>query len=84
MNERKINLEEILDKHYNLWYPAYSVWDKEKKFTSVVDKAGAINAMKELAEELLELAAENATARGSMGLALINRDSILDTINQIE
>lgn len=96
MSDKKINLEEILYKHYNLMFAAYSVKDKDNKFTPVVDRNGALNAMKEACRQALELAAENAklkTVKLSEGVAgvilptwkdTINKQSILNTINEIE
>lgn len=57
--KKKINLEEILNKNFNL-YTAYSVKDKNGEFTPVIDKAGALKAMKEACKQTLELAVENA------------------------
>ena len=48
----KINLDAILEKHYDLLFPAYSVKDKEGKFTTVVDRRGALKAMREACEEM--------------------------------
>lgn len=105
--EKKINLEEILYKHYNLMFAAYSVKDKDNKFTPVVDRNGALNAMKEACRQSLELAAENAenNVKGKYVdwinwfskdeisfssddsetvIVKINKQSIINTINQIE
>ena len=88
MSERRINLEEILDKHFHL-YTAYSVRNKEGKFISVIDKKGAIEAMKEACIQALELAAINIKldAIETYGTDIPdcwNIDSITNTINQIE
>ena len=86
MSERKINLEEILfDKIYEDPYEG-----------RVYIKSDILNAMKEFGKQLLELAAENAKAEihteweGNTGseyytdYAVVNKQSILDTLNQVE
>lgn len=84
-----VNLEEILNKHFNL-YTTYSVKNKEGKFVNVVDKIGALEAMKEACRQVLELAAENAELDSEdendmTGVIVsVNRQSITDTINQVE
>ena len=83
MSERKINLEEI--------------WSKYKKFSKAPNLPGAIdlgyfkpavNAMMlEFGKQVLELAAENAEAHGSscgFGSYWVDKQSILDTIKQVE
>lgn len=85
---KKINLEEILNKHHHL-YMAYNVKDTEGKFRTVIDKDGAIEAMKEAIKQALDLAAENARtilgsdSEGAMQVK-VNKDSIINTINQIK
>ena len=86
---KKVNLEEILNKHFNL-YTAYSVKNREGKLVNVVDKEGALKAMKEACRQVLELAAENAELDSEdendmTGVIVsVNRQSITDTINQVE
>ena len=53
---KKINLEEILEKHFDL-YTTYSVKNKAGVFTSVVDKKGALKAMRDACEEMAEACA---------------------------
>ena len=84
MSERKINLEEILNKELNIL--SISVEQIEKS---------ALKAMKEACKQVLELAAENAKAEihteweGNTGseyytdYAVVNKQSILDTINLV-
>ena len=74
----KINLEEILKQHSNI---------------CIDDRENVVEAMKEACKQILELAAENA----DFGICqndgdcpciqeshFIDKQSILDTINQIE
>jgi len=77
MSERKINLEEILVNMFKQGEAFYN--EKDIKL-----------AMKEACRQTLELAAENTYATvvrddfdGTYD-AIINKQSILDTINQIE
>jgi hypothetical protein len=56
----KIDLEAILAKHYDLLFPAYSVKDKEGKFTTVVSKRGALKAMREACEAMAEASSKKA------------------------
>lgn len=72
---KKINLEEILNKHSDVKdsYPTF----------------GIIDAMKDACKQALELAAENAVTvhrfDGAHGCEFYTeKDSILNTINQIE
>lgn len=86
---KKINLEEILNKHHHLYMP-YNVRDTEGKFRSVIDKDGAVEAMKEACKQALELAAENAKtvtwydAADNEYSEIVDRSSIRNIINQIE
>ena len=81
MSEKKINLEEILNKELNIL--SISVEQIEKS---------ALKAMKEACKQVLELAAENAnlieyntnkTAFTAHNMG-VNKQSIIDTINQVE
>lgn len=76
MSERKINLKEILETHS-------SIYDEFP-----MPYSGVIAAMKEACKQVLELAAENAqTTEIYFGIGHsieIDKQSILDTINQIE
>ena len=78
MSERKINLEEILKRFSHVDHGAVEdFW-----FTENV-----IKAMKEACRQTLELAAENAEAHGSscgFGSYWVDKQSILDTIKQVE
>ena len=82
MSERKINLEEILKRFSHVDHGAVEdFW-----FTENV-----IKAMKEACRQTLELAAENArgkilpmTKTGVLNYSEVDKQSILDTIKQIE
>ena len=91
MSERKINLEEIWSK--------YEKFSKAPNLPGVIDLGyfkTTVNAMMlEFGKQLLELAAENAKAEihteweGNTGseyytdYAVVNKQSILDTINLV-
>lgn len=77
MSERKINLEEILENHIDL--------------NDLPVVHSIVSAMKEACKQVIELAAENAkgevlpmTETGVIKYSKVNKQSILDTINQIE
>lgn len=82
MSERKINLEEILWKSfYNNGIP------KPTHSLAEITQKAVKEAMKEACRQILELVAENAevTINSIEDLKLIvDKQSILDTINQIE
>ncbi len=76
MSEKRINLEEILTNSFNGKY-----WD--------VPFEPCKKAMLEFGKQLLELAAENATVTSSDGNGNwdypdVDKQSIIDTINQVE
>lgn len=82
MSKRKINLEEIIRKHILMNI------DYLDEYSNIHDVK---NAMLEFGKQLLELAAENA--KGSVGrnqfnpktdICFIDKQSILDTIKQVE
>ena len=75
MSERKVNLEEILEKHRQMFIK-----------NSVKHPDYIIDAMKEACRQTLELAAENAFAEeGVIGYSWeVNQESILNTIKQVE
>jgi len=79
MSERKINLERILNKHLANKIILEVDWD---------DMSLIKNAMKEACRQTLELATENATYNRSvlenLNYVQIDKQSILNTINQIE
>ena len=77
MSERKINLEEILKENLNLYI---QYWLSKAEYR----KEFIINAMQEAIKQALELAAENATVRGNNFVRVADKQSIIDTINQIE
>lgn len=85
MSERKVNLEEILHQYCNLEVSEYTVEEMILSNSNAV-----IIAMKEACRQTLELAAENAKPIVRLDIEwskqdiLINKQSILDTINQIE
>ena len=75
MSERKINLEDILIKMFENGQPFYNQKDIK-------------NAMLQFGQQLLELAAKNAyctiTLHKDLSMtAEQNKQSILDTINQV-
>ena len=92
MSERKINLEEILKKS---WEKEYSedMGDFSKIFYPIFGEM-IKNSMKEAIKKALELAAENAKIKIKRIISesgtfptykdVIDVDSILNTINQIE
>ncbi len=76
MKQKKINLEKILTSSFNGKY-----WDVPFKPCK--------KAMLEFGRQLLELAAENATVtlsdgNGNWDYPDVDKQSILDTINQVE
>lgn len=82
----KIDLEAILKKYYDLSFPAYSVKDKEGYFTTVVDKRGALKAMREACEAMAEACAKTsdvgpwsyATVEEMKSAILSNKTIIID------
>ena len=79
MSERKINLEEIISKTYG----CEDIYEFQRTFDISVSmiKEICINVCK----QVLELAAENATTEKKMiRTYVVNKQSILNTINQIE
>ena len=80
MSERRINLEEIMQEHVDP-----HCFLKSQCYERVID------AMKEACRQALELAAENAEQDfyhddeyPDRFQAVINKQSILDAINQVE
>lgn len=84
--ERKINLDEILVQMFKNGKPFYNETDIK-------------NAMREVCRQVLELAAENVNIKSNTGnlnrinivtsdlerlIAEVNKQEILDTINQIQ
>jgi hypothetical protein len=82
MSKRKINLEEILDKVRCI--------DGNPDNGQLYDDDLAKAAMLEFGKQLLELAAENAKTKEYISQVfaptriIVNKQSILDTIKQIE
>jgi len=74
---KKINLEEILQKHIDP-----HCFERKGCYEAV------LNAIKESCEKVLELAAENAklgnTENGTYNVLEVSKQSILDVINLIE
>lgn len=72
---KKINLEEILNKFCIVEGYIYPVRDLK-------------DSMKEACRQVLELAAENADvivySQGALGQCNVDKQSILNTINQVE
>lgn len=88
MSERKINLEEILDKVIDNKYknvPNEHKTDFQRKLKNGETYLSAIEAMKEACKHVLELASENArTKKIMLRTYIVDKQSITDTINQIE
>ena len=86
MSERKINLEEILleemDK-FRLSFPDENLYSTEQIKESL-ELPYFKAAMKEACRQTLELAAENAETIWGQMVVKVNKQSILNTINQIE
>ena len=88
MSERKINLEEILSHYVNTSYGYISDFSGE----SFCPIEAIECAMREFGKQLLELAAENAECEEGAIIDLgfekcsasVNKQSILDTIKQVE
>ena len=85
----KINLEEILLKNIKKIYMEFMPIEDFCNRDRII----AINAMKEACQETLRLAAENVKIKENFTVDdkafvlkeyIINKQSILDTINQIE
>ena len=85
----KINLEEILLKNIKKIYMEFMPIEDFCNRDRII----AINAMKEACQEILKLAAENVEIKENFTVDdkafvlneyVINKQSILDTINQIE
>ena len=72
MSERRINLEEILDNFV-----------MKQKDSGELTYNTALLSMKDAVKQALELAAENATVRGNNFVRVVDKQSIIDTINQI-
>jgi hypothetical protein len=85
MSERKINLEEILKTI------AFEESEKGNSSSFSVQEMNVINlAMKEACRQVLELAAENADTKylpllnSNESIEVVDKQSILNTINQVE
>ena len=91
MSERKVNLEEILSKHLakmlNITSESFKDIEEMKKLP---EWQTCIEAMKEACRQTIELAAENSEFYSwnnqdeLKNIEEINKQSILNTINQIE
>ena len=84
MSERKINLEDLLINHCN---NNMLHWINEAEYR----KSFLLDAMKDAIKQALELAAENATIIEHQATEYddrvykeVSKESILNTINQIE
>ena len=88
MSNKKVNLEDILIKNIKKIYtelkPVEDFCNRDRIIT--------INAMKEACRQTLELAAENAETEKEIlpecgvlkSVGVVNKQSILDTINQVK
>ena len=94
MSDKKINLEEILDKTIDSVYenvPKEHKTDFQKKLKDSLQYKTCVSAMREACTQVLERAADNASVdKIRIGkfyaeyAFAVNRESILDTINEIE
>ena len=81
MSERKVNLEEAMQQHVDP-----HCFARKGCYEAVID------AMREACRQVLELAAENAETEKEIlpecgvlkSVGVVNKQSILDTINQVE
>jgi hypothetical protein len=90
--EKKINLEEIWSNKFDCYTSAIVNWKKVDEPAMSRDRF--MEVIKEILSQTLELAAKNAEVKTkvvyTMGddvgekIYIINKQSILDTINQIE
>lgn len=94
MSERRVNLEKILFTETDKLrkdLPDIDLFSNEEMKESTEFKY-FINAMKEACRQTLELAAENAETEKEMlpecgvlkSVGIVNKQSILNTINQVE
>lgn len=84
--EKKINLEDVL---FNSKFNDLTLEDKQSIKNGIIcfSFEEILSAMKEACRQTLELAAENARCDAPYGVDvshMISKQSILDTINQIE
>ena len=91
MSEKKINLEEIFDNNFDCYTEIFEHSCKESIYEQALTKIKFKELCLEFAEQLLELAAENAKMtllideeNDIIEEASINKQSILDTINQVK
>ena len=88
MSERKINLEEILlQNHFHILDTLKNVYSPDTHNKNMYERL--MNGINDICKQLLELAAENATADlfetdDSLGEIIVNKQSILNTIKQVE
>lgn len=76
MSNKKVNLEEI--------YNQFEYLSRVETDSSNIDyKGNMIKAMKEACRQTLELAAENAETIWGQTIVKVDKQSILDTINQV-
>lgn len=94
LNNMKINLEEILFAevdNFRKHYPNDNMYSNDE-MKKTPEWPFFINAMKEACRQTLELAAENAETEKEMlpecgvlkSVGVVDKQSILDTINQIQ
>ena len=85
MSERKINLEEILQDYYLI------TLDNSKEIHASIEDVKSV--MIEFGKQLLELASENTDTKeiwistgdySGYGKIIVDKQSILDTIKQVE
>jgi hypothetical protein len=92
MSKRKINLEETLEKHVKVVEYDKSGLGHFKDLVNGTEVFDIITAMKEAIRQSLELAAENAETEREITsesgvlrqIGIVDKQSILNTINQIE
>ena len=96
MSERKINLEEILlQNHFHILDTLKNVYSPDTYTENMYERL--INGINDICKQLLELAAENADVKAisemisisngadfNIQKMVVDKQSIIDTINQVE
>ena len=84
MSSDKINLEEILlQNHFHILDTLKNVYSPDTHNKNMYERL--MNGINDICKQLLDLAAENAkTYPIPIGHVAVNKQSILDTIKQVE
>ena len=88
MSSDEINLEEILlQNHFHILDTLKNVYLPDTNNKNMYERL--MNGINDICKQLLELAAENATADlfetdDSLGEIIVNKQSILNTIKQVK